>query len=96
MVDLKDKAVSPDRGGHRQDRAALGIENLYDADRASRATSSTALKAQLYKRDRDYVVKDGEIVIVDEFTGRMMPGRRWSEGSTRRRGQGGRAGPARE
>ena len=40
-----------------------------------------ALKAQvLYKRDRDYVVKDGEVVIVDEFTGRLMPGRRWSEG----------------
>ena len=40
-----------------------------------------ALKAEaLYKRDRDYVVKDGEVVIVDEFTGRLMPGRRWSEG----------------
>ena len=40
-----------------------------------------ALKAQvLYQRDRDYVVKDGEVVIVDEFTGRLMPGRRWSEG----------------
>ena len=40
-----------------------------------------ALKAQvLYQRDRDYVVKDGEVIIVDEFTGRLMPGRRWSEG----------------
>ena len=40
-----------------------------------------ALKAEaLYKRDRDYVVKDDEVVIVDEFTGRLMPGRRWSEG----------------
>src|SRR3989338_815748 len=40
-----------------------------------------ALKAQvLFKRDRDYVIKDGEVIIVDEFTGRLMPGRRWSEG----------------
>src|SRR5688500_2287712 len=40
-----------------------------------------ALKAEvLYQRDRDYVLKDGEVVIVDEFTGRLMPGRRWSEG----------------
>ena len=40
-----------------------------------------ALKAEaLYQRDRDYVVKDGEVIIVDEFTGRLMPGRRWSEG----------------
>src|SRR3712207_8976476 len=40
-----------------------------------------ALRAHtLYKRDKDYVVKDGEVIIVDEFTGRLMPGRRWSDG----------------
>ena len=49
--------------------------------RAWPATSSRRCKAHaLYKRDRDYIVKDGEIVIVDEFTGRLMPGRRWTEG----------------
>ena len=81
FVDLKDKAVSPDRGGHRQDRELLGIENLYDADPRLARHFDSALKAHaLYKRDRDYIVEDGEIVIVDEFTGRKMPGRRWSEG----------------
>ena len=59
----------------------LGVENLYDADPTLARHFEQALKAHaLYKRDRDYIVKDGEIVIVDEFTGRQMPGRRWSEG----------------
>ena len=59
----------------------LGIENLYDADPRLARHFDSALKAHaLYKRDRDYIVEDGEIVIVDEFTGRKMPGRRWSEG----------------
>ena len=59
----------------------LGVENLYDADPRLARHFEQALRAHaLYKRDRDYIVKDGEIVIVDEFTGRQMPGRRWSEG----------------
>ena len=59
----------------------LGIENLYDADPRLARHFDSALKAHaLYKLDRDYIVEDGEIVIVDEFTGRKMPGRRWSEG----------------
>ena len=59
----------------------LGIENLYDADPRLARHFEQALRAHaLYKRDKDYIVKDGEIVIVDEFTGRQMPGRRWSEG----------------
>jgi preprotein translocase subunit SecA len=59
----------------------LGVENMYDADPRLARHFEQALKAHaLYKRDRDYIVKDGEIVIVDEFTGRQMPGRRWSEG----------------
>ncbi len=60
----------------------LGIDNLYDAANMELVHhSQQALKAHaLFKRDRDYIVKDGEVVIVDEFTGRMMPGRRWSDG----------------
>ena len=59
----------------------LGVENIYDADPRLARHFEQALRAHaLYKRDRDYIVKDGEIVIVDEFTGRQMPGRRWSDG----------------
>ena len=60
----------------------LGIENLYDpANIEYNHHFQQALKAHtLFKLDRDYVVKDGEVIIVDEFTGRLMPGRRWSDG----------------
>ncbi len=60
----------------------LGIDNLYDAANMELVHhTQQALKAHaLFKRDKDYIVKDGEVVIVDEFTGRMMPGRRWSDG----------------
>jgi len=81
FVDLKDKAVSPTEDGIDKIEKLLGIENLYDADPRLARHFDSALKAHaLYKRDRDYIVDDGEIVIVDEFTGRKMPGRRWSEG----------------
>ena len=81
FVDLKDKAVSPTEAGVDKMERLLGIPNLYDADPRLARHFEQALKAHaLYKRDRDYIVKDGEIVIVDEFTGRQMPGRRWSEG----------------
>ncbi len=81
FVDLKDKAVSPTEDGVDKIEKLLGIENLYDADPRLARHFDSALKAHaLYKRDRDYIVEDGEIVIVDEFTGRKMPGRRWSEG----------------
>jgi preprotein translocase subunit SecA len=81
FIDLKDRAVSPtEEGVHKMERM-LGVENLYDADPRLARHFEQALRAHaLYKRDRDYIVKDGEIVIVDEFTGRQMPGRRWSEG----------------
>src|ERR671937_779172 len=61
---------------------ALGIENLYDPRHSQLVNHMIqALKAQsLFLRDRDYVVQDGEVKIVDEFTGRIMEGRRWSEG----------------
>ena len=81
FVDLKDRAVSPTEQGITKMEKWLGVENLYAADPVLARHFEQALKAHaLYKRDRDYIVKDGEIVIVDEFTGRQMPGRRWSEG----------------
>ncbi|HET7728042.1 MAG TPA: preprotein translocase subunit SecA [Candidatus Limnocylindrales bacterium] len=81
FVDLKDRAVSPTEEGVAKIEQLLGIQNLYDADPRLARYFDSALKAHaLYKRDRDYIVENGEIVIVDEFTGRKMPGRRWSEG----------------
>jgi preprotein translocase subunit SecA len=80
FVDLKEKAVSPTEEGIAKMEQLLGVVNLYDDSILARYFES-ALKAHaLFRRDRDYIVKDGEIVIVDEFTGRQMPGRRWSEG----------------
>jgi preprotein translocase subunit SecA len=81
FVDLKEKAVSPTEEGVAKMEKLLGVQNLYDADPTLARYFESALKAHaLFKRDRDYIVKDGEIIIVDEFTGRQMPGRRWSEG----------------
>ncbi|MBF6604671.1 MAG: preprotein translocase subunit SecA [Chloroflexi bacterium] len=81
FVDLKDRAVSPTEEGIHKMEGWLGVPNLYDTDPTLARHFEQALKAHaLYKRDRDYIVKDGEIIIVDEFTGRQMPGRRWSEG----------------
>ncbi len=81
FVDLKDRAVSATEEGIDKIEQMLGIENLYDADPRLARHFDSALRAHaLYKRDRDYIVEDGEIIIVDEFTGRKMPGRRWSEG----------------
>lgn len=59
----------------------LGVDNLYEKDFSALHHLEEALKARsLFKKDRDYVVRDGEVIIVDEFTGRLMPGRRYSEG----------------
>ncbi|HEU4918581.1 MAG TPA: preprotein translocase subunit SecA [Candidatus Limnocylindrales bacterium] len=81
FVDLKDRAVSPTEEGIDKIEKLLGVPNLYDADPRLARHFEQALRAHaLYRRDKDYLVKDGEIVIVDEFTGRQMPGRRWSEG----------------
>jgi preprotein translocase subunit SecA len=81
FIDLKDKAVSPTEEGVDRIEKLLGVENIYDADPRFARHFEQALRAHaLYKRDRDYIVKDNEIIIVDEFTGRQMPGRRWSEG----------------
>src|SRR5450759_2912178 len=81
FIDIQDKAVSPTEEGITRIEQALKVENLYASDPRYARHFEQALRAHaLYKRDRDYIVKDGEIIIVDEFTGRQMPGRRWSEG----------------
>ncbi len=80
--DEKFKNVSPLKGAIDKVEAALGIENLYDPHSAQLVNHLIqALKAEsLYHRDDEYVVMDGEVKIVDEFTGRIMEGRRWSDG----------------
>jgi preprotein translocase subunit SecA len=81
FLDEKEKAVSPTEEGVAKVEQMLGIENLYSGDPLMARHFESALRAHaLFKRDRDYIVEEGEIVIVDEFTGRKMPGRRWSEG----------------
>jgi preprotein translocase subunit SecA len=80
--DEKHKTVSPMQGSIEKIERALGIDNLYDPRNAQLVNHlNQALKAEsLYQRDVDYVIQDGEVKIVDEFTGRIMEGRRWSEG----------------
>jgi preprotein translocase subunit SecA len=81
FVDLKEHAVSPTEEGIEKIERLLKVDNMFDADPRLARHFEQALKAHaLYQRDRDYIVENGEIVIVDEFTGRKMPGRRWSEG----------------
>jgi preprotein translocase subunit SecA len=80
--DEKFKTVSPRESAIEIVERALGIENLYAPQNAQLVNHLVqALKAEsLYQRDVDYVIQDGEVKIVDEFTGRIMEGRRWSEG----------------
>ncbi len=81
-VDEKHKTVTVTEDGWEKAEHLLGIDNIADPENwALKHHVETALKAHhLYKRDVEYVVKDGEVLIVDEFTGRLMPGRRWSDG----------------
>src|SRR5947209_6285487 len=81
-VDLKHKSASLTEQGIAKMERWTGIKNIYDLENVIEAHQiNQALKAKaLFLRDRDYIVKDAEIVIVDEFTGRTMPGRRWSDG----------------
>lgn len=81
-VDEKHKQIALTDEGIAKAEKALGLENIYtDAGVKYVHHLETAVRAQaLFQRDKEYVVKDGEIVIVDEFTGRLQPGRRWSEG----------------
>ena len=82
LVDEKARSVSLTEAGIQKMENWLHIDNLYDPDHYQITHYvESALRAHvLYKRDRDYIVKDGQVIIVDEFTGRQMPGRRWSDG----------------
>src|SRR5438309_132948 len=81
-VDEEKRTVAPTEAGIEKVERALGVENLYDELSANFVHQlQAALRAkELYKRDVDYVVQNGEAKIVDEFTGRILEGRRWSEG----------------
>ena len=81
-VDEKQKTVTPADSAVPKVEKILGIKNLYDAENIEMSHCfMAALRAKsLMKRDRDYVIKNGEVVIVDEFTGRLMEGRRYSDG----------------
>ena len=82
FVDEKSRAVSLTASGIAKAEKYFGVENLADADNATLSHHlNQAMKARgLMKKDIDYVVKDGQIIIVDEFTGRLMYGRRYNEG----------------
>jgi len=81
-IDKKTKTVTLTEAGINKVERILGVENIY-AEKGMRYLHylEQSLRAHtLFKRDRDYIVKDGQVIIVDEFTGRLMPGRRWSGG----------------
>ncbi len=81
-IDEEARSVMLTDDGVEKVEKRLGVKNLYEPEEIETLHHvEQALRAHtLYKRDRDYVVKDGEVLIVDEFTGRLMPGRRWSDG----------------
>ncbi len=81
-IDEKHKAIALTDAGIEAAQAKLGVENIY-TDKGIKYVHhlETAVRAEaLYKRDKEYVVKDGQVIIVDEFTGRLQNGRRWSDG----------------
>jgi preprotein translocase subunit SecA len=82
VVDEKHRNITVTDEGWEKVEKLLGIGNIADPENwALKHHVETAVKAHaLYKKDVEYVVKDGEVIIVDEFTGRLMPGRRWSDG----------------
>ena len=82
VVDEKTRSITVTDDGWEKIEELLGIGNIADPENWDlKHHVETAIKAHsLYKRDVEYVVKDGEVIIVDEFTGRLMPGRRWSDG----------------
>jgi preprotein translocase subunit SecA len=82
LYDEKHKTISPSESGIEKVERAMGVENLYSPTNVQLVNHLIqSLKAEsLYKKDVDYVVEEGEVKIVDEFTGRIMEGRRWSEG----------------
>jgi len=81
VVEEKYHAVNLTEDGIARAEKLLQVKNLYEGDVTAVHYLDNAVKAKaLYRKDKEYVVKDGEVVIVDEFTGRLMPGRRWSDG----------------
>jgi preprotein translocase subunit SecA len=80
--DEKHKTVSPTEKGVKRAEEFVGVDNLYLGEHGSLVNHlSQALKAEsLYRKDKDYAVVDGQVMIIDEFTGRILEGRRWSEG----------------
>ena len=82
IIDEKQKTIAPTDAGIEKVEQMLGVENLYDAENIElNHLLGASLRAYaMMHRDTDYVVKDGEVVIVDEFTGRLMFGRRYSDG----------------
>ena len=81
-VEEDKRIVMPTEAGIERVEAELGLENLYDEVQRNLVHQlQVALKAkELYRRDKDYIIQGGEVKIVDEFTGRILEGRRWSEG----------------
>ena len=81
-IDEKHRNITVTDEGWEKVEGLLGIGNIADPENWGwKHHVETAIKAHaLYRRDVEYVIKDGEVIIVDEFTGRMMPGRRWSDG----------------
>ncbi|MEN9551982.1 MAG: hypothetical protein RI935_359 [Candidatus Parcubacteria bacterium] len=81
-VDEKQRAITLTESGINKAEEKLGISNIYSVEGMKYVHHlETAVRAEaLFAREREYVVRDGEVIIVDEFTGRMQPGRRWSDG----------------
>ncbi len=82
IADIKAKTISLTESGENKGAKAMGVESLHESSTIdSRHQIITALRAkEFFQLDVDYVIKDGEVIIVDEFTGRLMPGRRFSDG----------------
>jgi len=81
VIDEKERSAMLTEYGIRKVERKLGVANLYEEDFETIHHIENALKARtLFRKDKEYVVKDNQVVIVDEFTGRLMSGRRWSDG----------------
>ncbi len=81
VIEEKHRAVSLTEEGIDNAQRLMGVKDLYTGTADAIHYLDNAVKAKaLYRKDKDYIVKDGEVVIIDEFTGRQMPGRRWSDG----------------
>ncbi len=81
-IDEKKRAISMNDSGISKAEKILGVENIYTEKGIKYVHHlETAVRAKaIFKREKEYVVRDGQVIIVDEFTGRLQPGRRWSEG----------------